>query len=229
MNSNLIVMLTHNDLTVDRALIYFDECKDFPVEYWGFKDVGIPKDEMCKLVTSMKNAGKKTILEVVSYTEDSCMAAAKFACKNGFDYLIGTLYFPSVWEYLKSQPINYYPFVGNVYGSPSVLSGNTEDIINQANELYKKNIPGVNILAYRYCDGKPETLAEKVVANIKPNAILAGSIDSIERIRMVNTVNPWGFTIGSALFTEKFINGKGYCANLKKVLDVMESIITIAT
>jgi hypothetical protein len=157
------------------------------------------------------------------------MAAAKFASKNGFDYLIGTLYFPSVWNYLKSQPINYYPFIGNVYGSPSVLTGSIEDMITQANELYARNIPGVDILAYRYSNGSPETLAKQVVTQIKPKAILAGSIDSIERINMVNAINPWGFTIGSALFTQKFIDGEGYRTNLEKVLKVMETLNASAT
>jgi len=224
MNSNLIVMLTHNDLTVKNALNYFEECQDLPVEYWGFKNVGIPEKDMRELVISMKNAGKKTILEVVTYSEESSMKAAEFACKNGFDYLIGTLYFPNVWDYLKSQLINYFPFVGNVYGSPSILTGSIEDIINQANELYEKSIPGVDILAYRYRDGNPETLAKQVITQIKPKAILAGSIDNIERIKSVNSINPWGFTIGSALFTQRFKEDSSFRVNLENVLNIMETI-----
>ncbi len=41
MNNNLIVMLTNNDVTVENALRLFEELKDLPVQYWGFKDVGL--------------------------------------------------------------------------------------------------------------------------------------------------------------------------------------------
>ena len=74
MKSNLIVMLTHNDKTVHNALEVFESCKDLPVNYWGFKDVDLPKPEMRELIKAIKNAGKTSFLEVVSYTKDECLA-----------------------------------------------------------------------------------------------------------------------------------------------------------
>ena len=75
---NLIVMLTENDVTVKNAYEIFQECKDISeVTHWGFKNVGLPKDEMKQLVKAMKEAGKTTFLEVVTYDENSCMEAAK--------------------------------------------------------------------------------------------------------------------------------------------------------
>lgn len=50
----LIVMLTHNDRTVENAYEIFDACKDTKAKYWGFKEVGIPLDEMKKLCSYMK-------------------------------------------------------------------------------------------------------------------------------------------------------------------------------
>ena len=38
----LIVMLTHNDRTVENAYEIFDACKDAKAKYWGFKEVCIP-------------------------------------------------------------------------------------------------------------------------------------------------------------------------------------------
>ena len=67
MESKLIVMLTHNDKTVPNALEVFESCKDLSVDFWGFKDVGVPKEEMVKIINAMKTAGKTTFLEVVSY------------------------------------------------------------------------------------------------------------------------------------------------------------------
>lgn len=75
----LIVMLTHNDRTVENAYEIFDACKDTKAKYWGFKEVGIPLDEMKKLCSYMKACGKTTFLEVVAYTEEECLAGAKMA------------------------------------------------------------------------------------------------------------------------------------------------------
>lgn len=37
----LIVMLTHNDLTVENAAEVFETCKNSKAEYWGFKETVI--------------------------------------------------------------------------------------------------------------------------------------------------------------------------------------------
>jgi len=42
---SLIVMLTYNDQTIPDALQVFGNCKDLPVKFWGFKDVGLPVDQ----------------------------------------------------------------------------------------------------------------------------------------------------------------------------------------
>ena len=126
MNSEIIIMLTHNDKTVQDAYDIFESCKDLPVQFWGFKDVGVPKEEMERILGAMKAAGKTTFLEVVSYSEEECMRGAKLAVELGYDYLMGTVYHQSVFEYLAAQDIKFLPFCGKVYGSPSVLEGSFE-------------------------------------------------------------------------------------------------------
>ncbi len=56
-----ILMLTYNDETVKNALQLFNDCKNLPVDHWGFKDVGLPPKEMMELVTEMKKAKKKDL------------------------------------------------------------------------------------------------------------------------------------------------------------------------
>ena len=65
MKPELIIMLTHNDITVSNAMKVFESCKDLPAQRWGFKDVGLSKEEMIQLNKAMKEAGKTTYLEVV--------------------------------------------------------------------------------------------------------------------------------------------------------------------
>ena len=222
MKPKIIIMLTHNDRTVENALDIFESCKDLPVECWGFKDVGLPIPKMKALVSAMKAAGKVTFLEVVTYTEEACMRGAKLAVECGFDYLMGTLYYESVWEYLRQQKIQYYPFVGKVHGSPSVLEGTAEEMIAQANAFAQLGIHGIDILAYRHQDD-PEALAEAFVKGSTLPTVIAGSIGSAERIGVVNRINPYGFTMGSALFTRNFVPDGDFRQNLEKVLEIMDS------
>lgn len=221
MNSKIIIMLTHNDRTVENALEVFESCKDLPVECWGFKDVGLPVPQMKQLVDAMKAAGKTTFLEVVTYTEEECMRGARLAVDCGFDYLMGTLYYDSVWAYLKEQDIRYYPFVGKVYGSPSVLEGTADEMIEQAKFFAEKGIDGIDILAYRHKED-PEGLAEAFVKGSPIPTVIAGSINSEARIGVVSRINPFGFTMGSALFTKNFDAQGSFRDNLVKVLEIMD-------
>lgn len=222
MNAQIIIMLTHNDQTVKNALEVFEENKDLPIQFWGFKDVGLEKEKMLELIQAMKRAGKTTFLEVVSYSEEACMRGAKLAVEMGFDYLMGTVYYPSVFAYLKTQSIKFLPFCGHVSGSPSVLEGSFDEIIADANGLLDKGVDGIDLLAFRHADGAG--LAEAYCQAIKKPVVIAGSINSFARIDFVNRINPWAFTMGSALFTENFVPGAGFYKNLEAVVNYMDSI-----
>ena len=50
MKPEIIIMLTHHDVTVKDAGEIFEQCKDLPVKFWGFKNVGLPKDETLKTI-----------------------------------------------------------------------------------------------------------------------------------------------------------------------------------
>ncbi len=222
MKSKIIIMLTHNDRTVKNAQEVFDSCKDLPVDFWGFKDVGLERDKMAKLVASMKAAGKTTFLEVVTYSEEDCMAGAKVAVEMGFDYLMGTLFFDSVYAYLQKHQVKYLPFCGKVSGSPSVLEGSFDEIIADARSMLAKGVYGIDLLAFRHAQGAE--LAEAYCAAVDAPVVIAGSINSNERIDFINRVDPWAFTMGSALFTENFAPGQGFRKNLEAVAAYMDSI-----
>ena len=219
-NSKLIVMLTNNDKTVQDAIEVFDSNKELPVQFWGFKNVGLPIKQMKQLVKNMKDAEKSTFLEVVTYTEDECMKAAKLAVECNFDYLMGTIFYDSVFNFLKDKPIKYSPFCGKVSGSPSILEGTINEIINEAKNIQRKGVDAFDILAYRYIGG-PEELAEKFIQAIDIPVIIAGSINSYERLDKIKELNPWGFTMGTALFKKNFDKDGTFKDNLKKVLDYL--------
>ncbi len=214
---NLVVMLTHHDQTVANAKEVFESCKDLPVEHWGFKNVGIPVPEMKELVAVIKAAGKTTHMEVVTYTEQECLDAAKLAVECEFDYLLGTVYYPSVAALLKGHPIKYFPFCGKVWGSPSVLGETIEGITEDAKRFEQLGIDGTDLLAYRFT-GDADELIRTFKREIKFPVLVAGSVSTFERIDFLKQIDPWGFTIGSAFFESKFVPGASFRENLAAVV-----------
>jgi hypothetical protein len=219
----LIVMLTYNDETVKNGFALFDELKNTPVLCWGFKDVGLPRDQMAALVKAMRDAGKTTFLEVVSLTEAEGLAGAKVAVEAGFDILMGTVFFDSINEYLRDKAVKYYPFPGHVFSHPSILDGSIEEITGHARWLESKGVQGMDLLTYRYVGDAPTLLKEVVKATRVP-IVSAGSIASFERIREVWETGAWGFTIGSAFFDQKFVPGGSFGENMMAVWDWLQKM-----
>jgi len=217
----LIVMLTHHDKTVSEALELFERTKDLPIKHWGFKDVGLPPKEMRELAQAMKEAGKVTFLEVVSLSEEEGLRGARLAVDAGFDILMGTVFYPSIGEYLQDKPIHYYPFPGQVRGHPSILDGAIIDIVAHACELETNGVHGLDLLTYRYTGDAPGLL-KQVVASTRIPVVSAGSIASFDRIAEVWDSGAWGFTIGSAFFEKKFVPDGSFEDNVFAVCNWLE-------
>lgn len=200
----LIVMLTHHDKTVPDALELFERTKEYPIAHWGFKDVGLLPDEMQRVVAAMKDTGKITFLEVVSLSEAEGLRGARLSVELGFDILMGTVFYPSIADYLKDKPVRYYPFPGHVHSHPSILDGEIEEIVAHACELEAYGVHGLDLLTYRY-NGEAPYLLKQVVKATNIPIVSAGSIASFERINEVWDSGAWGFTIGSAFFDRKFV------------------------
>ena len=199
----LIVMLTHNDHTVENASEIFESCKNSKAQYWGFKEKPLPISEMKSLFSRMKSCGKTTFLEVVEYDEESGLQGAKIAKECGCDILMGTVFFDSINQFCKENNMKYMPFVGQITNRPSILEGSIEDMISEAKEYLAKGVYGFDLLGYRYT-GDPVKLNNAFVQAIEAPVCLAGSVDSYERLDEVREANPWAFTVGSAFFEKKF-------------------------
>jgi hypothetical protein len=217
----LIVMLTHHDETVQDALELFERLKEVPVRHWGFKDVGLEPYEMQKVVMAMKNAGKVTFLEVVSLSEEEGLRGAHLAVELGFDVLMGTVFYPSIGNYLKDQPIRYYPFPGHVHSHPSILDGEIEEIVAHACDLESFGVHGLDLLTYR-STGDPSRLLTQVVQATNIPVVSAGSIASFNRIQEVWESGAWGFTIGSAFFEKQFVPDGSFDQNVLAVCNWLE-------
>lgn len=223
MKPELIIMLTHNDETVGNSLEIFNSCKDLPILYWGFKDIGIPVEKMMELNKRMKAEGKTTFLEVVTYTEEESLKDVQLAIDCDFDYLTGTTFYPSIVEKLKDTNIKYYPFGGNVGGIPVELKGTIDEIVKDCKDSLAGGANGVVLTPYRYVDGDPYELT-KAVANAigKERLMVAGSIGTRERIDAMEELGLSGYTMGSALFDSVFVEDGSFRDNLEFVLKYKE-------
>ncbi len=217
---NLITMLTNNDVTVENAKEVFLSCADLNCTFWGFKDVGLPPAQMKDLVHTMKEKGKTTFLEVVSLQESESQNAAVLAVECGFDYLMGTVYSSKVHELLRGAKIKYQPFCGSVHGHPTILEGSSQDILHDAKRLEALNVSGVDLLAYRNAV-QPEETARLLVRELSIPIVIAGSIDSFQRIDRMKEIRPWAFTIGGAFFAKRFVPRGSFRDQLQSVISYL--------
>lgn len=215
----LIVMLTHDDRTVENAAEIFERCKNSDARYWGMKEEPLPPEKMKELYSYMKSCGKHTVLEVVAYNEDKCLEGAKLAVECGCDILMGTIFFDSVNDYCKQHGLKYMPFVGDVYDRPSVLGGTIDEMIAQANDYIKKGAYGIDLLGYRFTGDAPE-LNRRLVAEVDAPVCIAGSVNSYKRLDELKEAAPWAFTIGSAFFENDFDDD--FCTGINKVCSYMK-------
>lgn len=215
----LIVMLTWRDHTVENAAAIFEQCRGAAAEYWGFKEAGLPLPRMKALFQRMRDCGKKTALEVVAYTEAECLQGARMAAACGCDLLMGTVFSDAVHAFCRSRHIQYMPFVGRVNGRPSVLEGDIDAMIREANGYLQKGVYGIDLLGYRYT-GDKTALIRRFVAEVDAPVCVAGSVDSCERLEEIRRTAPWAFTIGSAFFEQKF--GTDFAGQIDRVIRYME-------
>jgi len=209
-------METYNDMTRSDAVSVYKEIRNTNVKFIGFKDIGLPLPKLKELHAMMKKDGRTTFLEVVSASEKDTLQSTKVALELGVDYLIGGTYIDATLPRIKNTKIKYFPYVGKIVDHPCKLRGSIEEIVNDTKKIKEKGILGINLLAYRY-NGDVNKLIEKVSAVGLP-MIVAGSIDSYERVRKMKDIDIWAFTIGGAIFDKKFVLQGSLTDNINAVL-----------
>lgn len=192
-------MLTRNDQTVPDAATHLQTALSLGVRHIGFKDIGLPVDELKALCAAIKAKGATSYLEVVSLDPTSEVASAKAAVDIGVDILLGGTRVEDVLPILQGTAIQYYPFPGNIVGHPSILEGTVSEIAESARMLAARDgVHGLDLLAYRSTVEDVPALIEAVCEAAGKPVIVAGSIADSERIARVKQAGAAGFTIGTA-------------------------------
>lgn len=216
----LVVMLTHNDFSVDNAEEIFEQCRDSQARYWGIKEVPLPQERMKALFTEMKKAGKITVLEVVGYTEEEGVKGAELAVACGCDILMGTMFSRRVADICHANGIRYMPFVGTITGRPSVLTGGIAEIVAEAQRVVAAGADGVDLLGYRYA-GDAVALNRALCESLPGRVCIAGSIASYQRLDEVKEAGAALFTIGGAFFENKFADT--FAGQIDKVCNYLKN------
>ena len=124
---DFILMLTSNDRTIPDARARLEEALECGVRHIGFKDVGLPFEDLKGLAQAIRAAGGRSYLEVVSLDAESELASARAAVALDVDCLLGGTRAAEVTEVIRHHPLRYYPFPGRIVGHPSVLEGPAEN------------------------------------------------------------------------------------------------------
>lgn len=213
-----IFMLTRGDQTVRDALDVYEEVRATDLRYVGFKDVGVPVEILRSLTTAARDDGRTVVLEVVSLSTEDELRSVRVGLDLGVDVLMGGTHPDAILPLLTGSPIRYLPFPGTVIDHPSVLTGSIEEIAKHARELM--NMPGVHgldLLAYRHAGDVPALMAAVVASSGGP-VVVAGSIDSDQRIDAVRVSGAWAFTVGGAVFDRCFVAGGSVADQVRHIL-----------
>ncbi|MBY4611565.1 4-hydroxythreonine-4-phosphate dehydrogenase [Rhizobium sp. 9T] len=219
-----IFMLTNQDRTVADAAERLKDVLAAGIKHVGFKDIGLPFDKLLVLASAVKAAGASLYLEVVSLDEESERRSAQAAVDLGVDILMGGTRPNVVLPVIAGKNIRYYPFPGKIVGHPSKLEGTIETIVDSARQLTAiEGVSGLDLLAYRF-DGDVEALITRVCGAIGKPVVVAGSIDSPERMAAVVRSGAAGFTIGTAAFNGAFSGSPNLRLEIETEIDVLKRI-----
>ncbi|NKM95781.1 4-hydroxythreonine-4-phosphate dehydrogenase [Rhizobium leguminosarum] len=221
---DFIFMLTNQDRTVADAAERLQDVLAAGIRHVGFKDIGLPFDKLLSLASAIKAAGATLYLEVVSLDEESEGRSAQAAVELGVDILMGGTRPHVVLPVIAGRNIRYYPFPGKIVGHPSKLEGTIETIVESARHLTAINgVSGLDLLAYRF-GGDVEALMARVCGAAAKPVVVAGSIDSPERMAAVVRSGAAGFTIGTAAFNGAFSGSADLRLEIEAEINVLERI-----
>lgn len=202
-------MLTRDDQTVEDCLAVLDAVQDVGLTHLGFKDVGVDPRTLGALNGRIKRAGGISHLEVVSTTPEACLRSARVAADIGVDRLLGGTDVEPILEILAGTRVAYYPFPGRPEGHPTRLGGTPETVAADCRRFAALGCAGVDLLAYRATDADPLALVRAARKATPGQVIVAGSVNSLARVRALREAGADAFTIGTAAFDGSFSPRKG--------------------
>jgi hypothetical protein len=211
---DFVFMLTRNDATVENALDLIEIARPLGLKHIGFKDVGAEASLLQSLTAAIRAAGASPWMEVE-------LRSIALARDLGVDLLMGGVHVEDGLRILKGSATRYLPFAGKPSGHPTRLGGKAAEVEAQCRTFAAKGCAGVDILAYRATEAEPLDLIAACRRGLSENGavVVAGSVNSTERISAIRAAGADAFTIGTAAIDASYAPGAGpLAAQLKAVL-----------
>jgi hypothetical protein len=207
---DFIFMLTRRDRTVEDCLDVFELIRPLGLRHVGFKDVGVDFRTLAELTRRIRASGATVYMEVVSTSPEAALQSVRNALELGVDRLLGGTSVDEVMTLVEGSEIAYFPFPGFPDGHPTRLGGTPADIERHCRSFMARGCAGADLLAYRATEADPVELVRAARRGLgQGRLIVAGSIDSAERIRTMAEAGADAFTIGSAVFDGSYAPYKG--------------------
>jgi hypothetical protein len=218
---DFIFMLTRNDATVENALDLVEVARAVGVRHIGFRDVGVDAATLARLAAAIRAAGARLHMEVVATTRETELQSVRAALALGVDVLLGGVHVEDALALIGGAPVAYLPFAGRPEGHPTRLGGGPERIEADCRAFFAKGCAGVDLLAYRAIEADPIALIRAARRGLgrEGRLVVAGSVDSAERISAVRAAGADAFTIGTAAIDGLYARDRaGLAAQLAAVL-----------
>jgi hypothetical protein len=206
---DFIFMLTKHDRTVEDCLEVLEAVRPLGLKHLGFKDIGVDKPVLREMVQRIRDQGAQTYLEVVSTSREAALASARTGVEIGVDHLLGGTHVDAIMAATAGSSTRCYPFPGLPAGHPTRLGGSPALVESQCRAMMAQGCGGVDLLAYRATEADPLELIRAARRGLGEGLlIVAGSIDSAERIRAVAEAGADAFTIGTAVLCGAYAPAK---------------------
>jgi hypothetical protein len=221
---NFILMLTRRDRTIDDCLETLDLVADLGVRHIGFKDVGAPSEVLKELNRRIKAAGAVSYMEVVSVSSQTVRRSLATARDIAVDRILGGTDVAAARDILGDLA-GYFPFAGRPVGHPTQLHGSAALVAEHCEECRAAGCGGVDLLAYRATEADPLDLVRAARAALGNKLlIVAGSVNSPDRIHDLARAGADAFTIGSAALDGSFSPTKGSLRS--QIADILDACRT---
>jgi hypothetical protein len=218
---DFVFMLTRNDATVENALDLVEVARPLKLKHIGFKDVGADSGLLRRLTAAIRDAGASPWMEIVATTREAELRGVELGRDLGVAMLMGGVHVEEALKILDGSATRYLPFAGAPSGHPTRLGGSALEVETQCRAFAKQGCAGVDILAYRATEAEPLDLVAACRRGLLDQGavVVAGSVNSAERIAAVRVAGADAFTIGTAAIDGSYAPGAGpLAAQLQAVI-----------
>ena len=218
---DFVFMLTRNDATVENALDLVAIARPLGLKHIGFKDVGADAAMLRRLTAAIREMGASPSMEIVATTRETELRGIELGRYLGVDRLMGGVHVEEALKILDGSAIRYLPFAGLPSGHPTQLGGSALQVEAQCRDFAAKGCAGVDILAYRATEAEPLDLVVACRRGLldQGTVVVAGSVNSPQRVAAVRAAGADAFTIGTAAIEGSYAPGAGpLAAQLRAVL-----------